>query len=42
MGKPNKLVLEPLNFADDINRGGDSRKRALFKDCSDALFINLD
>ena len=29
--KPNKLVLEPLNFADDIDRGGRGRKRAVFK-----------
>ena len=40
--KPNKPVLEPLNFADDIVRGGNCRKRAIFKNWSDALFINLD
>ena len=41
-GKPNKLVLEPLNFADDMVRGDDGRKRAVFKTRSEALFINLD
>ena len=40
-GKPNKLVLEPLNFADDIVRGGNCRKRAVVKNWPDALFINL-
>ena len=34
--KPNKLVLEPLNFADDMVEG------AVFKNRSDALFVNLD
>ena len=29
--KPDKLVLEPLNFADDIVRGGNCRRRAVFK-----------
>ena len=42
VGRPNKLVLEPLNFADDIVRGSNCRKRAVFKNWSDALFINLD
>ena len=41
-GNPNKLVLEPLNFADDIVQDGNGRKRAVFKNRSDALFINLD
>ena len=41
-GKPNKFVLELLNFADDIVRGDNGRKRAVFKNWSDALFINLD
>ena len=40
-GKPDKLVLEPLNFADDIVRDGNCRKRAIFKNWSDTLFINL-
>ena len=37
-----KLVLEPLNFAGDIVRGGNCRKRAVLKNRSDTLFINLD
>ena len=41
-GKPNKLVFESLNFADDIVRGGNGQKKAVFKNRSDALFINLD
>ena len=41
-GKPNKFVLEPLNFADDIVRGDNCRKRAILKNRSDALFINLN
>ena len=41
-GKPNKLVWDPLNFADDIVRGCNCQKRAIFKNWSDALFINLD
>ena len=41
-GKPNIFVLEPLNFANDIVRFGNSRKRAVFKNWMDALFINLD
>ena len=40
-GKPDKLVLEPLNFADDMVRGGNCRKGAVFENWSDALFINL-
>ena len=30
-GKPYKFVLEPLNFADDIVRSSNSRKRAVFE-----------
>ena len=41
-GKPNKFVLEPLNFADDVVRDGDGRKRAVFRNWSDTLFVNLD
>ena len=41
-GKSNKFVLEPLNFADDIVRGDNSQKRAVFKNWSDTVFINLD
>ena len=41
-GKSNEFVLKKLNFADDIVRGGNSRKRAVLKNRSDALFINLD
>ena len=41
-GKPNKFVLEPLNFADDIDRGDNCRKRAVLKNRLDALFINLN
>ena len=39
--KSKKFVLEPMNFADDIVRGGNCRKRVL-KNRSDALFIDLD
>ena len=28
--KPNKLILEPLNFGDDIVRGSNCRKRTVF------------
>ena len=41
-GKPDKFVLEPLNFADDIIRGGNCRKRAVLKNRSDTLFIKLN
>ena len=41
-GKPNKLVFELLNFTDDIVPGGNCRKRAVLKDRSDTLLINLD
>ena len=41
-GKPNKFVLESLNFADDIVRGGNGQKKAVFKNRSAALVINLD
>ena len=41
-GKPNKFLLEPLNFADDVVRGSNCQKRAVLKNWSDALFINLD
>ena len=41
-GKLNKLVLEMLNFVDDIVRDGNARKRAVFKNWLDTLFINLD
>ena len=41
-GKPYKFVLGPLNFADDIVRSSDSRKRAVLKNGTDALFVNLD
>ena len=41
-GKPNKFILEPLNFADDMVRGCNGRKRAVFKNWSDTLFVNLD
>ena len=34
--------LSLFNFADDIVLGGNGRKRAAFKNWSDALFINLD
>ena len=33
--------MELLNFADDIVRGGNCQKRTVFKNLSDALFINL-
>ena len=41
-GQAVKLVLELLNFAVDIVRGGNCRKRAILKNRSDTLFINLD
>ena len=41
-GKPNKFVLEPLNFADDIIRSDNGQNRAVLKIWSDALFIDLD
>ena len=41
-GKPNKFVLEPLNFADDKVRSDNGRNRAVLKNWSDALFIDLD
>ena len=41
-GKPNKFVLVPLNFADDVVRGGNRRNRAVLKNRSDALFADLD
>ena len=41
-GKPNKFVLELLNFADDVVQDGDGRKRTVFKNWSDTLFVNLD
>ena len=39
---PGEFVLEPLNFADDVVRGSNCRKRAVLKNKSDALFIDLD
>ena len=39
-GKPNKFVLELLNFADDVVQDGDGRKRAVFKNWLDTLFVN--
>ena len=41
-GKLNKIVLEPLNFADDVVRGGHCRNRAILKNKSNALFVDLD
>ena len=41
-GKRNKFVLEPLNFADDVVQDDDGRKRAVFKNWSGTLFVNLD
>ena len=41
-GKLNRFVLEPLNFADDVVRGGNRRKRALLKNWSDTLFVDLN
>ena len=41
-GKPYKFVLEPLNFADDIVRSSNSQKRTVFKNGTEALFVNLD
>ena len=42
-GKPNKFILELLNFADDVVRGCNGRKRAaVFENWSDTLFVNLD
>ena len=36
------FFLELLNFADDIVRGSNCGKRTVFKNWSDALFINFD
>ena len=36
------LFWSPLNFADDIVRGGNCRKKAVLRNRSDALFIDLD
>ena len=36
------LFWSPLNFADDVVRGGNSRNRAVLKNRSDALFVDLD
>ena len=35
-------VLEPLYFADDIVRSSNGGKRAVFKNRTDSLFVNLD
>ena len=40
-GKPNEFVLKPLNFAEDIVRGGGCQKRAVLKNRSDGLFTYL-
>ena len=36
------LFWKQLNFADDMVRSSNSRKRAVFKNGTDALFVNLD
>ena len=41
-GKPYKFILELLNFADDVVRGSDGQKRAIFENWSHTLFVNLD
>ena len=41
-GKLNKIILELLNFADDVVQDGDGRKGAVFKNWSDTLFVYLD
>ena len=41
-GKRRASGINLLNFADDIVRGGNCRKRAILKNRSDILFINLD
>ena len=38
----NQLVLEQMNFANDIIRSGNCRTRPILKNRSDTLFINLD
>ena len=40
-GKSDKLVLEPLNFADDHVRHCYGRKGAIFENWPDTLFVNL-
>ena len=40
-GKPDKFVLEPLNFADDCVRCCYGRKGAIFENWPDTLFIDL-
>ena len=37
-GKPNKFVLKPSNFADDIVQGRNCRKRAVIENRSDKRF----
>ena len=39
---PNKIVLDPLNFADDIVQSGNRRKTAILKNWSDTLFVDLN
>ena len=41
-GKQNEFVLEALNFADDVVRGSNCRKRAILKNRLNALFVDLD
>ena len=40
-GKPDKLVLEPSNFADDRVRYCYDRKEAIFENWPDTLSVNL-
>ena len=40
--RASRISLELPNFVDDIVRSGNSRKRAVFKNWTDALFVNLD
>ena len=40
-GKPNKFVLDQLNFPDDYVRSCCGRKGAIFENWPDTLFIDL-
>ena len=40
-GKPNKFVLEPLDFADDCVLSCYGRKGAIFENWLDTLFVDL-
>ena len=41
-GQAIQTYFGAAEFADDIVRGNNCRKRAIFENWSDALFVNLD